>query len=61
MFWICILNQKVQKEEPMLHSWNIFLNAMIKNMKTNNIFDVIKLSKSKNLNVLIKRIMKIFI
>jgi len=45
MFQICVLNQKVQGKKHALHSWNFFLNAMIKNIKIHIIFSIIKISK----------------
>jgi hypothetical protein len=50
MFQICVLNQKVHKMEATLCSLNFFMNAMIRNHKIHNIFDVIEISKSMELN-----------
>jgi hypothetical protein len=50
MFQICVLDHKVQGKKPMLLSWNVFLNAMIKNIKIHNILDIIEISKSMEPN-----------
>jgi hypothetical protein len=49
MFQVCVLNQKVQGKELTLCSW-IFFNAMIRNIKTNNILNIIEIPKSMEPN-----------
>jgi hypothetical protein len=48
MFQICVPNQKIQENKIML--LKLFLNAMIKNIKINSIFYIIKNSKSMEPN-----------
>jgi hypothetical protein len=61
MFQICVHNQKVQRKELTLHFILFFLNAMINNIKIHNIL-LLKFQNQWNLiNVLMKKIMKIFI
>jgi hypothetical protein len=46
MFQTCVLDQNVQAMTNTLHFLKLFLNVMIKNIKIQNIFDIIKVSKS---------------
>jgi len=46
MFQICIFYQKVERKKPVLHFNFFFLNAMIRNIKICNIFDIIEILKS---------------
>jgi hypothetical protein len=41
MFEIFILDKKVERRKPTLHSWNFFKNVMIMNIKIQNILDII--------------------
>jgi hypothetical protein len=50
MFQIFVFDQKVQQNEQVLHSWNFFLNAMIKNIKIHNSFYITKIPKSMKPN-----------
>jgi hypothetical protein len=45
MFEICVLNQKVQGKVDIVTFLKLFLNAMIKNIKIQNILDIIRISK----------------
>jgi hypothetical protein len=55
MFQICVLEQNVQENELVLHSWNFSLNAIIRNIKIHNTLDIIEILKSMRFN---KRIWK---
>jgi len=46
MFQICVFNQKVQRNETL----KFFINATTKNIKIQNIFDIIEISKSMEPN-----------
>jgi hypothetical protein len=46
MFQICVHDQKVQGKKIGVMFLNFFLNAMIRNIKIHNIFDIIEISKS---------------
>jgi hypothetical protein len=54
MFQICVHDQKVQGKKIGVMFLNFFLNAMIRNIKIHNIFDIIEISKS--MNVFIKNL-----
>jgi hypothetical protein len=45
MFQICVPNQKVQGKKTSVTFLIFFQNAMIKNIKIQNIFDIIEISK----------------
>jgi hypothetical protein len=46
MFEICVLNQNIQGKVDIVTFMKLFLNAMIKNIKIQNILDIIEISKS---------------
>jgi hypothetical protein len=50
MFQICIPDKKIQGKKTMLHFLKWFLNAMIRNTKIHNIHNIIRFSKSMQLN-----------
>jgi len=50
MFQICVLDQKVQENELVLHSSIFFLNEIIRNIKIHNILDITEISKSMKPN-----------
>jgi len=50
MFQICVLDQKVQGKVAIITFLKLFLNVMIRNIKTHNIFDIIEISKSMEPN-----------
>jgi hypothetical protein len=61
MFQICVPDQKVQGKKPNITFLNCFLNAMIRNIKIHNIFYIIEISKSMELNKCIfLKIIKMF-
>ncbi len=53
MFQIYAPNQKVQGRVAMLTFMKLFLNAMMRNIKIHNIFDIIRISKSMELDIYI--------
>jgi hypothetical protein len=56
MFQICVPNQKVEGKMAMHYIPEIFFNEMIRNIKIQNIFYVIGISKSmERVNVFIKK------
>jgi hypothetical protein len=62
MFQICVHDQKVQGKKIGVMFLKFFLNAMIRNIKIHNIFDIIEISKYMELNKCMqKKIMKMFI
>jgi rubrerythrin len=62
MFQICVLDQNVQENELVLHSWNFSLNAIIRNIKIHNTLDITEILKSMKSNKRIwKKNLKIFI
>jgi hypothetical protein len=57
MFWTYVFDQKIQNKKTLLHSWNFFSNAMIRNIKIKNNLDIINVSSLYNIvNVLIEKI-----
>jgi hypothetical protein len=50
MFQISVHDQKNSREETNITFVKLFLNAMIKNIKIHNTFDIIKISKSMERN-----------
>jgi hypothetical protein len=50
MFQICVPDQKVQRKKTSTTFLKLFLNAMIRNIKINNILDIIEISKSMESN-----------
>jgi len=62
VFQICVPNQKVPRKKIRITFLKLFLNTMIKNIKIQNIFNMIEISKSMELNKRIqKQFMKMFI
>jgi hypothetical protein len=53
MFQICVLNQKFKERWPCVTFLKCFLNAMIKNIKIQNILDIIEISKYMEFNICI--------
>ncbi len=56
MFQTYVPNQKVQGKKITLHYYYYLKNAMIRNIKTRNIFDMIKISKSIELKKCIHKL-----
>jgi hypothetical protein len=50
MFEICVFNQKIQGNVDIVTFLKLFLNAMVKNIKIQNILDNIEISKSMEPN-----------
>jgi hypothetical protein len=50
MFQICVFDQKVQWKKIGVMFLELILNAMIKNIKICNMFDIIEIPKSTVLN-----------
>ncbi len=62
MFQICVPTQKVPRKKIRITFLKLFLNTTIKNIKIHNIFNMIEISKSMELNKRIqKQFMKMFI
>jgi len=62
VFQICVPNQKVPRKKIRITFLKLFLNTTIKNIKIHNIFNMIEISKSMELNKRIqKQFMKMFI